>query len=78
MTPIGGLKNHQNSILHYWNKGTRSASFVYRETNIPLSTIYYDIDKLKQTGSLKHRGGNGRPRVLDGRDKTSYWSIHST
>ena len=47
------------------------ASFIHRETSVPLSTIYYNIDKLKQTGSLKLRGGNGRPRVLDGREKNA-------
>ncbi|CAF1461875.1 unnamed protein product [Rotaria sordida] len=50
-------------------RGIRSASLIHRETNIPLSTIYYNIDKLKQTGSLKHRDENRRPRVLGGKEK---------
>ncbi|CAF4133170.1 unnamed protein product, partial [Rotaria sordida] len=49
--------------------GIRSASLIHREANIPLSTIYYNIDKLKQTGALKHRDENGRPRVLGGKEK---------
>ncbi|CAF4079820.1 unnamed protein product, partial [Rotaria sordida] len=49
--------------------GIRSASLIHRETNIPLSTICYNIDKLKQTGSLKHRGENRRPRVPGGKEK---------
>ena len=69
MTPTSDLKNHHISILHYWNKGIRSARVIHRETNIPRSTIYYNINKLKQANSLKHRGGNGRPRVLSGIEK---------
>ncbi|CAF4329097.1 unnamed protein product, partial [Rotaria magnacalcarata] len=56
----------------------RSLSRIHCETNIPLRTMYYNIDKLKQTGSLQHRGGNGRPRILGGIAKKSYRSIHST
>ncbi len=66
MTSSSDLKNHHISILHYWNKDIRSAPVVHRETNIPLRTIYYNINKLKQTNSLKHRGENGRPSVLGG------------
>jgi transposase len=64
MTSSSNLKNHHISILYYWNKGIRAAPAIHRETKIPLRTIYYNINKLKQTNSLKHRGGNGRPRVL--------------
>ena len=69
MTSSSDLKKHHISILHFWNKGVRSARVIHRETNIPLRTIYYNINKLKQTNSLKHRGGNGRPRVLRGIEK---------
>jgi hypothetical protein len=55
--------------LHYWNKGIRSAPAVHRQTSIPLRTIYYNINKLKQTNSLKHRGGNGRAYLLSGIEK---------
>jgi len=71
MTLSSDLKNHHISILHYWNKGIRSAPAIRRETNIPLRTIYYNINKLKRTNSLKHRGGNGRPHVLSGIEKNA-------
>jgi transposase len=69
MTSSSDLKSHHISILHYWNKGTRSAPDINRKTNIPRSTIYYNINKLKQTNSLKHQAGNGRPRILSGIEK---------
>src|SRR5579862_5135629 len=71
MTSSSNLKNHHISILYYWNKGVRPAPAIQRETNIPLRTIYYNINKLKQTNSLKHRGGNGRPGVLSGIEKNA-------
>ncbi|CAF4016882.1 unnamed protein product [Rotaria magnacalcarata] len=37
--------------------------------------MYYNIDKLKQTGSLQHRGGNGRPRILDNLSKIHNKSV---
>ena len=66
------LKNHHIAILYWWNKGIRSGRAIHQKTDIPRSTIYYNINKLKQTNSLKHRGGNGRPRVLSGIEKKSY------
>ncbi len=66
MTSSSDLKNHHISILYYWNKIVRSAPVIHRETNISLRTIYYNINKLKRTNSLKHRSGNGRSRVLSG------------
>ena len=30
-----------------------------------MSTVKYNIKKLKETNSLKHRDGNGRPRVIN-------------
>src|SRR5579863_551372 len=66
MTSSSDLKTHHISILHYWNKGIRSAPVIHRKTNIPLRTIYHNINKLKQTNSLNHRGENGRPSVLGG------------
>ena len=59
------LSNAHTSILHYWSNGIRSAHFIHRETKIPLSTVKHNIKKLKETNSLKHRGGNGRPRVIN-------------
>jgi transposase len=69
MTSSSDLKKHHISILYYWNKGIRSARVIHRKTNIPRSTIYYNINKLKQTNSLKHQGGNGRTRVPSGIEK---------
>ena len=65
------LSNFQISILHYWNNGIRSAHFIHSETKIPLSTVKYNIKKLRETKSLKHRRGNGRPCVISITDSTT-------
>jgi len=65
-------KNHHISILYYWSKGVQSARTIHHETNIALRTIYYTINKLKQTNLLTDRGGHGRPRAVSGIEKTSY------
>ncbi len=66
MTSPSDLKNHHISLLHYWNKGIRSAPVIHLKANIPLRTIYYNINRLKETNSLKYRGENVRPSVLGG------------
>ena len=65
------LSNSEISILHYWNNGIRPAHFIHSETKIPLSTVKYNIKKLRETKSLKHRGGDGRPCVVSSTDSTA-------
>ena len=69
MLSASRLKHHQISILHFSKKGVRSAARIHHKTNIPIKTIYYNIEKLKLTGSLKHRGGNSQPHVFDKKQK---------
>ncbi len=69
MTSSTDLKKYHISLLHYLNDGIRSARAIHRETKIPLTTVYYNINKLKQINSLIYRGRNGRPIVLCPIDK---------
>ena len=39
-------------------------SSLARITKLPVSTVQYNVEKLKKTGTLKHRGGNGRPKKV--------------
>jgi len=54
----------RKTLLYLWNDGVRNAHELHARTNIPLSTIYDNIKKLKKTGTTKHAGGNGRPRKI--------------
>lgn len=53
----------RETISFYWNKGIHSPNEIYRITGISLSTIKYNIRKLKETGNILHRRGNGRPKI---------------
>jgi len=58
-------KPYHISVLHYWNMGIRSARKIHRYTKLPLSTISYQLKKLRTQGSLEYRPGNGRKRMID-------------
>ena len=58
------LNSQRQTILHFWHKGTRSPKELHKTTGIPLSTINYNIKKLKKTGDISHRKGNGRPKKI--------------
>ena len=52
-------ETQRQTILYFWNNGVHSAKELHALTNIPISTIYYNIEKLKKTGEVSHKGGNG-------------------
>jgi len=41
-------KAQRQTLLHFWNDGAKSAKELHILTKIPLSTIYYNIEKLKK------------------------------
>jgi len=57
-------ETQRQTLLHLWNEGIRDASELHSRTHIPLSTIYYNINKLEKNGSVNHKRGNGRPRKI--------------
>src|SRR5437016_1125333 len=63
MSPLS-KKTQCQTLLHLWNEGIRDASELHSHTHIPLSTIYYNINKLEKNGSVDHKLGNGRPRKI--------------
>ena len=50
------------SILHLWNISIRTAAEIQRRINIAKFTIYYNLDKLKKSGSTAHKKCSGRPK----------------
>jgi transposase len=57
-------KTYNETLLTLWDNGIHNAKELHKLTNIPLSTIYRKIEKIKKNGSLKHAGGNGRPKKI--------------
>ena len=57
-------KTYDETLLRLWNNGICDAKKLHKLTNIPLSTIYRKIKKIKKNVSLEHAGGNGRPKKI--------------
>ena len=55
------LEAQRQTILHHWLNGTKSAKEIQQKTSIPLRTIERNLKKLRESGSVEHRRGNGRP-----------------
>ncbi|CAG8774652.1 5038_t:CDS:2, partial [Rhizophagus irregularis] len=53
-------ETQRQTILQFWRQGIRTAAKIHSLTKIPLRTIYRNLKKIKKTGDVKHRGGNGR------------------
>ena len=53
MVKVANLKPYHISILHYWNMEIRSARKIHAATKSPLSTISYQLKKLRTEGSLQ-------------------------
>lgn len=51
-------------LLSLYENGEHSPVALSSKTGLSLSTVNYQLEKLKKTGSLKHRGGNGRPHSI--------------
>jgi transposase len=62
--PTSRQETQRQTILHLWNNGVCKANEINNRTNIPLSTIYDNIKKLKTTGNLDHARGNGRKKKI--------------
>jgi predicted transcriptional regulator len=62
---------HAQTIQHLWNIGIKEAAEIQRRTNIPRSTIYFNLAKLKKTGSTTHLKRSGRPRKITSRGSKS-------
>ncbi|GBB92215.1 hypothetical protein RclHR1_19870001 [Rhizophagus clarus] len=50
----------RKTIKHHWLNGIRTAEEIHKLTRIPLRTVQYNVKKLKETGSVEHKRGNGR------------------
>jgi len=53
------------SILHWWNKGIRSARGIQQKTGLPRSTVYYNISKIRKYGDVVHLKRSGRPLKIN-------------
>ena len=57
-------QQQRQAICLLWNRGIHSAREIKRRTNIGLSTIYYNLKKLEETGGVAQKKGAGRPKKI--------------
>ena len=51
--PASKQETQRQCILHLWNEGICNGQEINRRTNIPLSTIYDNIKKIKEKGTCE-------------------------
>lgn len=54
------LEAQRQTIKHYWLIGIYSPKEIHKLTSIPLRTVERNLQKLRETGSVEHKRGNGR------------------
>ena len=55
-------------LQHLWNHGTKKAKDLHQLTNIPLSTCYDIIKRLKSGEGVERKSGSGGGKKLKGKD----------
>ncbi|CAG8822325.1 20011_t:CDS:1 [Dentiscutata erythropus] len=58
---------HAKTIQQLWDRGIQTAKEIQKRTGIPRSTVYYNISKLKKTGSISHRNHSCHLRKISSR-----------
>jgi transposase len=54
------LEAQRKTIYHYWLNGVQSPKEIHKKTNIPYRTVFDNLKKLRDTGTIEHKKGNGR------------------
>src|SRR6185312_2168836 len=54
------LETQRQTIYHYWLNGVQSPKEIHKKTNIPYRTVLDNLKKLRDTGTIEHKKGNGR------------------
>ena len=55
-------------LQHLWNHGTKKAKDLHQLTNIPLSTCYDFIKRLKSGEGVERKSGSGGKKKIKGKD----------
>ena len=58
-------ETNRQAILQLWNRGIQNAREIYNRTGISLTTVYDNLTKLQQSGTIQRIEGSGRPKKID-------------
>ncbi|GBB92895.1 hypothetical protein RclHR1_20770001 [Rhizophagus clarus] len=50
----------QKTIKHHWLNDIHTVEKIHKLIRISLRTVQYNVKKLKETGSVEHKRGNGQ------------------
>ena len=64
---VSKQERQRQTILQLWIESVRKGTEINRITNIPLSTIYDNIKKIKENNTVSRKQGSGRPRKITGK-----------
>src|SRR6185312_3765691 len=59
------LETNRQAIQQLWDQGIRDAKEIQKRTGISISTVYDNIRKLKQSGTVQRIEGSGHPRKIE-------------
>jgi len=57
-------ETNRQTILQFWNRGIQNAREIHIQTGIALTTVYDNLTKLRESGSIQRIEGSGRPRKI--------------
>jgi transposase len=57
-------ETNRQTILQFWNRGIRNAREIHMQTGIALTTVYDNLTKLREAGTIQRIEGSGRPRKI--------------
>jgi len=58
-------ETNRQAILQLWNRGIQNAREIHNRTGISLTTVYDNLTKLQQSGTIQRIEGSGRPKKID-------------
>ena len=58
-------ERNRQAIQQLWDQDIQNAAEIQKRTGISSSTVYDNINKLKQSGTIQHIKGSGRPRKIE-------------
>ena len=61
---VSKQERQRQTILQLWNEGVRKGTEINRITNIPLSTVYDNIKKIKKNNMINRKQGSRHLRKI--------------
>ncbi|CAI2177689.1 13719_t:CDS:1, partial [Funneliformis geosporum] len=57
-------ETNRQAILQLWNQSIQKTRKIHQCTGISLTTVYNNLTKLCESGTIQHVKGSGRPKKI--------------